>query len=506
MKQLTGLDASFLYMETPSSFGHVSSLSIYSRPADDPSFNPFETFRARLESRLPVLEPFRRRLVTVPLGIDHPYWIDDPHFDLDFHLRHQAIPPPGDLDQLADQVARIIGRPMDRTRPLWEVYVIEGLPDGDFAILTKLHHATIDGASGVELLGILLDTEPAEIEAPAGVSWHGEREPSQLEVLAKTFVTLGRRPERAVRVGLGMVRKFGEITRNKGVVQFAAAARRSLPALRPDNDPDVAPVLPARPAPATPFNKAITPHRRVVFRSAPLALIKDIKSALGVTVNDVVMGACAGALRQYLLDHHALPDQPLIAMIPISIRTGSESDPWTNRVSGLVAPLPTLVDDPLRRVHAVHEAMAQAKERFELVPADVLVEVSQFAPPALATRAIRMAAGMRMADRLNPPVNLVISNVPGPRQPLYLGRARLEHFYPVSTVIDGQGLNITVQSYRDTLDFGLVACRELVPDLVELTEACVAELGVIAAAAGLTPPAATAPAETAPRPRPRRRR
>jgi diacylglycerol O-acyltransferase / wax synthase len=491
VKQLSGLDASFLYLETPHSFGHVSSLSVYSRP-DDPGFNPFEAFRARLESRLGQLEPFRRRLVNVPLGIDHPYWIDDPDFDLDFHLRHQAIPPPGDLDQLGDQVARIIGRPMDRTRPLWEVYVIEGLPNGDFAVLTKLHHATIDGASGVELLGILLDTQPTDEEPSVPDTWRGEREPSQGEILARTAIQLARRPERAVRVGLGMVRKFGEITRNKGVVQFAQAARRSLPAIRPENDPDVAPALPARPAPATPFNKAITAHRRVVFRSVPLALVKDLKGALGATVNDVVMAACAGALRRYLEGHDALPDQPLIAMIPISIRTGAESDPWTNRVSGLVAPLPTTLDDPIRRVEAVHESMAQAKERFELIPADVLVEISQFAPPALSTRAIRMAAGMRIADRLNPPVNLVISNVPGPRQPLYLGHARLEHFFPVSTVVDGQGLNITVQSYLDTLDFGLVACRELVPDLVELTEMCVEELHIMAKAAGVKPAGAVA--------------
>ena len=192
MKQLTGLDASFLYMETPRSFGHVSSMSVYERPSD-PSFDPFEEFRARVESVLPRLEPFRRRLVEVPFQLDHPYWIADPDFDLDFHLRHQAVPPPGTDEQLAAQIARIIGRPMDRTRPLWEVYVIEGLADGGFAVLTKVHHATIDGASGVELLGMLLSTEPGVVVETPVDTWRPERVPSPVEMLKRALAGLARR-------------------------------------------------------------------------------------------------------------------------------------------------------------------------------------------------------------------------------------------------------------------------------------------------------------------------
>jgi len=249
--------------------------------------------------------------------------------------------------------------------------------------------------------------------------------------------------------------------------------------------------MPTTTAPATPFNKTITAHRRWAYRSVPLADIKALKSALDVTVNDVVMAICAGALRRYLENKSALPTDPLMAMIPVSIRTGNEPDLWTNRVSGLVSTLPTHIDDPIQRVEAVHEAMDAAKEQFDLVPADVLVEMSQFSPPALATRAARMAASMRIADRMNPPVNVVISNVPGPRSSLYLGEARLKHCYPVSTVADGMGLNMTVQSYVDTMDFGLVSCRELVPDLWDLVDLCVEEVDVLFEAAAIDRPSAS---------------
>lgn len=465
-------------METPRSFGHVSSMSVYERPSD-PSFDPFEEFRARVESVLPRLEPFRRRLVEVPLQLDHPYWIADPDFDLDFHLRHQAVPPPGTDEQLAAQIARIIGRPMDRTRPLWEVYVIEGLADGGFAILTKVHHATIDGASGVELLSMLLSTEPGAVVETPNDTWRPERVPSPLEMLNRAMGGLARRPEKAVRLNVATLRRLGEITRNQGLVTMAKAARRNLLPSTGRAGGDTAPALPRRPAPRTPFNRTITAHRRFAFRSASLTDVKHIKTALDVTLNDVVMAVCAGALRRYLQGLDALPTDPLVAMIPVSIRTGTEADKWTNRVSGLIAPLPTHLDDAVDRVRAVHDAMTQAKADFELVPADALADMSILAPAALATRAARMAAGMRIADRLNPPINVVISNVPGPRQPLFLGTARLAHFYPVSTVADGQGLNLTVQSYLDTLDFGFVACRELVPDLWTLVDYCIDEIALL---------------------------
>src|ERR671917_362580 len=229
MKQLSGLDASFLYMETDAQFGHVSSLSIYARPEDDPDYEPFSAWRGQIEARLHGLEPLRRRLRNVPMNLDHPFWIDDPDFDLDFHVRHTAVPPPGSDAQLAELVARIVGRPLDRRRPLWETYVIEGLPDDRFGILTKVHHATIDGASGAELLTLMLDSDPAgdPVEAPEG-EWRPEPAPTDAEVLLRASGGLLRKPGRALVLGTRTVRDLGRATRNPVVVAAANQVRAGL--------------------------------------------------------------------------------------------------------------------------------------------------------------------------------------------------------------------------------------------------------------------------------------
>ncbi|HZU72687.1 MAG TPA: WS/DGAT domain-containing protein, partial [Acidimicrobiales bacterium] len=252
---------------------------------------------------------------------------------------------------------------------------------------------------------------------------------------------------------------------------------------RRDEERDPPPPLPNLRAPRVPFNATITPHRRFAFRSTSLDDVKAIKNAVGATVNDVVMAVCAGALRSYLIDHNALPAAPLVAMVPVSIRTGEETEKWTNRVSGLLANLPTDEDDPLARIAKVHEAMNSSKDLFNAVPASTLTDFAQFPSPAVFTRATRMATRLRLMERM-PVFNLVVSNVPGPRQPLYSAGARLLHYYPVSTIVDGQGLNITVQSYLDTLDFGLVACRELVPDLDHLADLLVEELALLGKVTG----------------------
>ena len=231
----------------------------------------------------------------------------------------------------------------------------------------------------------------------------------------------------------------------------------------------------------------LSPHRRVAFKSVPMDRIKQIKNAAGATVNDIVMAVCAGALRSYLDGRDELPDDPLIGLVPVSIRTGSEEEIWTNRVSGLFCQLPTHLADPLERIAFIHDAMAEAKGDFDLLPAEAMAELAEMAPPALAARAARVSAAFRITDRVNPPMNLVISNVPGPRQPLYLRGAKMSHYIPVNTITDGVGLSITVQSYCDTLDFGLVADWVLVPDLWELCELCIAEVDVLSTAVGLRP-------------------
>ncbi|MDQ1373123.1 MAG: diacylglycerol O-acyltransferase / wax synthase [Actinomycetota bacterium] len=487
MKQLTGLDATFLYMETPSQFGHVSSVSTYERPEGD--YDPLSAWRTQIEQRLHLLEPLRRRLVNVPFGLDHPFWIEDPDFDLDFHVRHTAVPPPGRDEQLADLVARIIGRPLDRSRPLWETYVIEGLADDRFAVLTKVHHATIDGASGAELLTLMLDASPTgdAITAPAE-GWHPAPAPSDTEVLARAAANLVRKPGRALVLSARLAREIGQATRNPVLVGMANQWRDSLrgPLGRVlnvgrtrDTDHDPSPNRLTLRAPKTPFNGPITAHRKFAMRSTSLDTIKSIKNALGATVNDVVMAVCAGGLRGYLEHHGALPEEPLVAMVPVSIRTGQEAEKWTNRVSGLLAVIPTDEKDPIERVRKVHESMVSGKQLFDAIPAEMLTDFSQFPPPAVFSRAMRVATRLS-AGRMGSPANLVISNVPGPRQPLYAAGARLEHYYPVSAVVDGQGLNITVQSYLDTLDFGLVSCRELVPDVDYLLDLIVEDIDHLA--------------------------
>jgi diacylglycerol O-acyltransferase / wax synthase len=504
MKQLSGLDASFLYMEDSRQFAHVSSLSVFRKPPDNPSYDPYNAWRNQIERRLHLAEPFRRRLRTVPFGLDHPFWINDPDFDLDFHVRHNALPPPGTDEQLAELVARIIAKPLDRQRPLWETYVIEGLPNDRFALLTKVHHATIDGASGAELLVLMLDTERAAVEVEQVDDWLPETEPTDSEMVRRALVSLTHKPGRGLLLAARTARELGVATRNPVLVaaadRFRAGLRGPLGAAlnvgRP-RDAEMQRERSAIIAPNTPFNARIGPHRRFAFRSVPLDDVKRIKNATGATVNDVVMAVCAGGLRRWLIRHDALPTNPLVAMVPVSIRQGDETEKWSNRVSAIFAGLPTNEPDAIARIGRAHDAMNHAKQLFDAVPAASLTDFAQFAPPAVFTQAMRTAT--RLTGRFGTPVNLVISNVPGPRQPLYAASAEMEHYFPVSMVIDGQGLNITVQSYLDRLDIGLVSCRDLVPDLWDLLGDIVDEITDLVSAVADEPASEPPPRAKKPR-------
>lgn len=481
MKQLSGLDSTFLYMETPTTFGHVTGLMIFDRPSRD--YDPFAAVYAKYASLVGELEPLRRRLVEVPFGLDHPYWVVDPKLDLDFHIREIHLAKPGMVDQLADQVSRIVGRPMDRTRPLWEVYVIDGLHSGRWALLTKYHHATIDGAAGQLMLKILTDPD---VDAPppgGGPPWVTEPLPSTVDLLRRTAVQLARNPFEAMRVQARLLSKVADVAGLSSVSGATGKAGAAVKAIaRLGHGPRTS--LPTTQAPRTPWNKSITGHRRFAMRTTSLDNIKALKNATGGTVNDIVMAICAGGLRQYLLAHDALPDRPLRAMVPVSTRTGEEDDPWTNRVSALLADLPTDCADPLERIARCSQAMQKAKRTLDMVPAEELVDLTQFSAPMLATSAVRLASRLRLADRFAPPFNLVISNVPGPRQPVYLAGAQLSHQFPVSIVTDGQGLNITVVSYLDRLDFGFIVDRDLVPDVWDLADMHIDEIGRLFEASG----------------------
>jgi WS/DGAT/MGAT family acyltransferase len=336
-------------------------------------------------------EPMRRKLVEVPFSLDHPWWIDDADFDLEYHVRHIGLAPPGGADQLTEQVSRIVGRQMDRTRPLWEVYVIEGLADGRWAMLTKLHHATIDGAAGVILLNMLTDTDP-NAPAPEPVEWKGEQPPSQSELLQHTLQHLAPNPVKGMRMQLKLVRNLADVLGVTSVSKMAGHAREAIKTIAsrgqddaPDHERRIQ--LPLTPAPATPWNKPITAHRRFAMRGTSLENLKALKNATGGTLNDVVMAICAGALREYLIKHDALPDKPLRAMVPVSIRTGNEADVWTNLVSSIIADLPTHIADPLERVAACARGDDRRQAPTGPHPADILSDVTQTASPVVATAA-----------------------------------------------------------------------------------------------------------------------
>jgi WS/DGAT/MGAT family acyltransferase len=466
MKQLTGLDNSFLAMEAGGELGHVGSLSLFET---DQLERPFiDVVRDTLEERLHLLEPYRRRLVEVPLELDRPYWIEDPNFDMDFHIRHIAVPAPGDEQQLSALVSRLHARALDRSRPLWELYVIEGLSDGRTGLYTKIHHCTIDGVSGSQMVQVLMDLDPngREIEPPKK-NWKPDPIPETGEMLARGIVGAATQPGRMVRSILRGARTLietnetiGQVARDTGLDKIPYVG-----AFVPATGEVDAEAVPQTPAPRTPWNRSITPHRRLAYFSHSLDRYKRVKKVFGTTLNDVVMAVTGSALRAYLEERGELPEDPLVAMVPVSVRTDAEANDYTNRVTTILSELATEIADPVERLQRIHRAMKSAKRMQGATPASVLQDVAENTMPALIGQAARIAARTKIMDRMNPPFNVVISNVPGPREPLYFGRAEMLTYYPVSAVAVGQGLNVTVTSYRDHLDWGLITCRELVPDV-----------------------------------------
>jgi WS/DGAT/MGAT family acyltransferase len=468
VRQLTTLDAQFLAVENGRTYGHVGSLCRY-----DPSTAPGGALTIgdlcrTVSDRLHLLPPFRSKLVNVPLGIDLPYWAEDPDFDLDFHIREAAIPPPGDDRKLAEVVARIFARPLDRSRPLWELYLIHGLPEGRVALLTKVHHSVVDGVSGNEILSVLLDPVagggPEHPPRPDG-DVVGERVPGDVEMLGRGLLGLPFQPLRALKA---LPKTLPALTEIPGANVFPAVPTLSKGFSRlrglgggPSASAAMLEVTSAR-APRTPFNGRISSHRGFAFGSLSLDKVKAIKNELGITVNDVVVTLCASAVRQWLLDRDELPRTPLIAMVPVSVRTPAERRTFGNRVAAMIVPIPTDVADPRARLLRAHELLMGAKANHAAVPASLLTDATAFIPPAVAALAARTT--IELLGRTRPPLNLVISNVPGPREPLACAGATLERMYPVSVVVDGVGLNMTVMSYLDRLDFGIVTDAGQIPD------------------------------------------
>ena len=473
MRQLTSLDAQFLAIEDGRHYGHVSGLAVYNPATAPGGILNAARVRAVLQERLHLLPPFRWRLVEVPLGLDHPYWVDDDRFDLEFHVRELALPAPGSEQQLAEQVARIFARPLDRARPLWELYVIEGLAGDRVAVLTKIHHAAVDGVSGAEILSVLLDVSPDGrcIEPPPAHNRRSEQVPGEAEMLGRGLAALPMQPVHIIKrlpktlANLDVLPTMRHLPGATPLASLTRSVGRAVSPRRHDGG-----VLEGRHlhAPRTRFQDPISPYRRVAFGSISLSEVKAVKNAFGCTVNDVVMTICAGALRSFLREHGELPSSPLVTMIPVSVRTPEQFGTFGNRVSTMIVQLPTDESEAGERLRKVHETMHSAKERHQALPASLLQDANEIIPPALLARASRVTARLATTRGLEAPVNVIISNVPGSPVPLYLAGARLEAQFPVSAIMDGVGLNMTLLSYRDQLDFGVVADREMLDDAWDL--------------------------------------
>ena len=373
MKRLSGLDASFLYLETPSSYMHVAGLMIL-----DPSTAPvqwsFDEVRDMYAARLHLAPPFRRRLVEVPFGVHHPVWIEDPDFDLDFHLHHIAVPQPGGTRQLATLAEEIVARPLDRRKPLWESWIIEGLEHGYIAVLTKTHHAAIDGVSGNEMTVAMLDVEPEGRDVGSD-TWAPEHVPNEAELLAYAMRSLSTQPA-------------------KFVLSLGRTGSAFLNVSRRNRQPDIAPPPAPFSAPRASWNHALSPHRSYAMTSLSLDDAKAVKNVFGTTLNDVVMAMCASALRSYIDARGEKLEQDLVAMVPISVRTGDRNEAGGNRVATMLASLATTIDDPVERLLAISAGMRQAKEQQSAIGATTLQDWAEFAAPAVLGRAVRAYRGI----------------------------------------------------------------------------------------------------------------
>ncbi|GAA4560256.1 WS/DGAT/MGAT family O-acyltransferase [Planotetraspora kaengkrachanensis] len=461
MRQLTALDAQFLSVESSTTAAHVAGMAIL-----DPSSAPSGTVTRQcliglLRARIHLAPPLRMRLAGLPFGLDRPYWVDDPDFDLEDHVHESTLPAPGDDRQLAAHVAEIHARRLDRGRPLWELHLIHGLSGGRVAVYTKVHHCAIDGVSGSEILVSLLDPspEPRLVEAPPEVA--PAAEPGILPMLAGAFARSVTQPVETLR---SIARAAADLDTIPVVAALPGARFMAELTRRITGDDRPLPEVPPLAAPRTPFNGPISAERAFAYGSIPMSEVRTVARASGMSSNDVVMTLCSSALRRWLTAHDALPDRPLLAAVPVAVRTTRGGETIGNQISAMITPLATNVECPKERLTTVRATMAAAKRRFALSRRTWLSDVCAMFPAAFT--ALATPALFRLAGMAGTGVNLIVSNVPGPRAPLYMCGARLLSYHPMSVVTDVTGgISVTCMSYDGRLDFGVVACPTRLPDV-----------------------------------------
>jgi diacylglycerol O-acyltransferase len=466
MEQLGGLDATFLYCETPTMHLHVCGLLILD-PSTMPSGYSYDRIRSMAYERLPKIPSVRQKLARAPFNLGRPFWVDDPDLDIDRHLHRVVLEPPGDERSLAHVVGDIASWSLRRDLPLWELWVIEGLADGRVAILVKMHHSTIDGVSGANMLGHLLDLEP-EPSAPSSSSdeWRARPPPSPFELLGRAVAARLAEPVELARL----------------VPATAFRLATTLWRLGRQGDKATPTTMPFT-APRTLFNATITARRSVAFTDVALADIKKVKDAFGVTVNDVVTAVVGGSLRHYLEDRGELPERPLLAAAPVSVHDQTAERGGTTKVSVMFSTLATDEKDPLERLRTIASANKRAKEIHQMVGADTLMRWAEHFWLNAFSLGARLYSTLHVADHHRVVHNLILSNVPGPPVPLYMAGARLVGLYPLGPITDGAGLNVTVLSQEDRVGFGFITCPELVPQVWDLADAVPEALGELVEAA-----------------------
>jgi diacylglycerol O-acyltransferase / wax synthase len=458
--RLTGLDASFLALEDGgASHMHVGSVLLFEGEAP-----AYDEFVAHLERRLALVPRYRQKLAFPPLVQSRPVWVDDPHFNAGYHVRHTALPGPAGEPELRRLAGRLFAQRLDRSKPLWELWLVDRVGDDRFAMISKTHHALVDGISGVDIATVLFDLDPDPPEQPEPEPWVPRPEPTQAALLADALVERASGPVDLARAAAGA------IAHPQSALAAGAAALGGLASMTQAG---------LGGAPRSPLNVKIGPHRRFAWVDAELATLKAIKNALGGTVNDVVLTVVTGALRTHFLEQGYDTDIELKAMVPVSVRAESERGALGNKVAAMYAPLPIGLADPIARFRAVHDAMRGLKESGQAVGAETLTALADFAPPTILSQATRLQGVQRF-------FNLTVTNVPGPQFPLYLLGRQLSRLYPLVPIVENAALGIAIMSYNGRIDFGLLSDYDALPDVDGVAAALEGAIGELAALAGVS--------------------